>query len=242
MNHPFASSTLEPETCARCGYAELSHGDSAVCEACGAETKCELYPNLTHPKKMLLCSACIKKEYELAKKLTDERVAAHQEIKSSSDYFNANIPAIMELKQTIDNDPNIQNKTEAIATAVKNRLTHLQETLLSKHKEVTELEHEKRETLVYLNHMQSQLSAEAQQRLGLLNLTYKPVVKTPKKATAPSTKKYDKTELKKVALMYGIDEVLLQTIVVRKQMTIEEAAKSYIKANNKAEEAEKVND
>lgn len=242
MNHPFASSTLEPEVCARCGYAEIAHTESATCEACGAETKCELYPNLTHPKKMLLCSSCIKKEYELAKQQTDARVKAHEEIKSSSDYFNANIPAIVDLKQTIENDPNIVNKAEAIAVAVKNRLTHLQETLLSKHKEVTELEHEKRETLVYLNHMQSVLSAEAQQRLGLTNLTYKPVVKAPKKVSAPSTKKYDKTELKKVALMYGIDEVLLQTIVVRKQMSIEDAAKSYIRANNKAEEAEKVND
>ena len=236
MNHVFASSTLEPETCARCGYTETAHGDNATCEACGSETKCEFFPNLTHPKKMLLCPSCIRKEYETAKQITEERVKAHEQIKSSSDYFNANIPAIVDIKSTIDNDPNIVNKADAIAVAVKNRLTHLQETLLSKHKEVTELEHEKRETLVYLNHMLKEISVTKQAELGLTNITYKPVVKAPKKASAPSTKKYDKAELKKVALMYGIDEVILQTIVVRKQMTIEEAAKSYIKANNKAEE------
>jgi hypothetical protein len=235
MNHSFVSATLDARVCARCGYNEIAHGPLATCEACGVEENCEFLGKLDNPKKMLLCAKCTKAEMDLAVRQTAERVKAHEAIKSSADYFNANIPAIMDIVKVINDDETITNKPNAIAVAVKDRLVWLQSTILSKSKELSILDHEKRETLVYLNHMLKDISEAKQVELGLKDITYKQPDKkaATKKNKAPSVKGrgFDKTELRRVANMFHIPEEVLQAIVVRKQLTIEAAAKLYIQTN-----------
>ena len=235
MKHNFVASALDADKCQQCQYDERAHTGFAICEACGAETLCDLFPDTKHPKKMLLCAKCIKAEYDTAARQTQERVKAHEKIQSPADYFNADIPSIVTLKATIDNDPSIENKTEALAVAVKNHHTHLQDRLLSLRKEITETDHERRETLIYLNHLMKDISEAKQAALGLTTIKYQPPTKksATKKQTAPTTKKLDKEELRKVANMFHIDEAVLRSIVVRRNVSVEAAAKIYIDASNK---------
>lgn len=236
MNHKFQGAYENREICVICGYDDISHADHAQCEECGKVAKCDLFPDVKHPKKMLICPECRQKFYETAKAETDKRVLSYEVVKTSGDYFNSNIPAILEIKQAIEADASKPNKPYEIAEAIKLRLNHIKTTLIEKRNEVSTLENEQRETQIFLNHHMKLLSAEQQKQLGLLDITYKPSVtvsKGPKKA--PTVKKFDKEELRKVANSFNIDITVLQMIVTRRQVTVEEAAKIYLAASNKVE-------
>ena len=241
MEHKFLASFGKPATCAHCGYEEISHDDRAVCESCGKETTCELFPDLKHPKKMLLCPSCKQKEYDAAARATAERVASHEVIKTPGDYFNADIAAIKDIKESIEADPTVENKAYKVGEAVKLRLNHIKSILIERRNEVSALEREQRETQIFLNHHMKLLSEAQQAQLGLLDIKYKPsiggVSKAPKKA--PSVKKFDKSELVKYANMYNLDVTVLQMVVTRRQVSVEQAAKICIATNNKMAEAGK---
>jgi len=240
MKHSFNSAFGNTEQCIICGYNEKSHGKQAVCEACGIEQECELFPDTKHPKKMLLCEGCKNKELAAAVKATNDRIAAqkaHESVRTSGEYFNANIPAIIEIKQKIDSDNSIaeNQKVGELAKSIKDRLAHLKNVLFEKRNEVSALENEQRESLIYMNHLMKQLSEEKQKELGLKDINYKPGSGKDAKPKAPSLKKFDKEELRKVANIFNIDMAVLQTIVVQKKCTVEEAAKLYITMSNKVE-------
>lgn len=236
MKHGFQGSYGDTSICIVCGYTEISHGKEATCEACGTITVCEFFPDTKHPKKMLLCEPCIQKEYTVAREVTQARVNSYEVVRTPGDYFNANISAIKEIKEAIEADPSIEHKSFAVAEAIKLRLNHLKKTLIEKRNEISTLENEQRESQIFLNHHMKQLSDDEQKRLGLLDITYKPSlsnIKVPRKA--PATKKFDKDELRRVANSFNIDITVLQMIVTRRQVSIEEAAKIYIQASNKVD-------
>ena len=233
MKHGFNKSYADETICVTCGYPEIAHGSQATCEACGIEQECEFNTNdFKNPKKMLLCASCIQKERDANKLIVEERSKAHEQIKTSGDYYNANIPAILEIKQAIEADNSIENKPAELAIAIKSRLAHLKNVLFEKRNEVSTLENEQRETLIYLNHLVKQLSAEKQKELGLLDINYKPGSGKDAKPKAPSIKKFNKEELRKVANMFGLDMGILQSVVVARKCSVEEAAKIYIQTMN----------
>jgi hypothetical protein len=237
MKHGYQETFDNRGICVVCGYDELSHASNAICEACGAVADCDLFPDTKHPKKMLICPACKQKEYETAKRVTDERTRSYEVVKTSGDYYNSDIPAILKIKQTIEADPNIENKAYAIAEAIKARIRHFDKTLFEKQNEISAIRNERSESQIYLNHHMKELSAEQQKQLGLNDIKYKPGIntgKTPKKA--PSIKKHDNSELKKYANQFGLDIVVLKMTAMRRNVSIEQAAKICIATNNKIAE------
>lgn len=234
MRHSFHISALS-KVCPICGYDEISHTANAVCEACGLTAECDLFPNDKHPRKMLLCSECYSREIKLTPPNKPNVITSPIQIKTPGDYFNAEIPSIMKLKEVIDADSTIENKTYALALQVKDRLKQLSISLFDLDKQRATLANEQRDTLVYLNHLQKDLSAEKQRELGLKDLTYRKEEKAPKKITAPTIKKFDKVELKKLAGQHNIPEYVLQGIVTARKVTLIEAVKIYIELSTKVD-------
>ena len=233
MKHSFTPKLGDNDTCAACHYERVAHTNQATCEACGSITVCEFFPDLKNPKKMLLCEPCTQKEYAVAVRQTQERVKAHEQVKSNQDYFNANIPAIVSIREAIERDPSIENKKVAEIVAVRDRMVWLKDKLFALSKETSAISHEQRESQIYLNHLVKDLSEEKQRELGLLDIKYKQPegkIKSPK-VTAP--KKVNVIEVRKYAASFNIPEFVLLNIVRIRKVSPEEAAKIYIQMNNK---------
>jgi len=233
MKHAFKCGMTDPELCIVCAYPTLAHTIHACCEACGLEGNCELFPDVKHPKKMLLCNSCVQKEYDVAVKVAAEKAIAHEAIQTPQQYFNANIPAIMELKQVIENNPSVpeDKRVVELARQVKLRLTHLQNTLIEQTKQVSETRHDIDESKIFLNHLMKEISADVQKELGLVDISYKPSGKKASSPKVPSVKRFDKQALRDVCIKFKIAgaEPIVQNIVVARKISYEEAAKLYIK-------------
>lgn len=233
MKHGFKSSVADPELCVVCAYPEISHKDKAQCEACGLEANCELFPDTKHPKKMLLCAGCVQAELDTAVRVGKERELSHKVIETPQQYFNANIPALVEMRQAIDNNPQISEdkRVSEFAKQVKARLTHLQNVLIEHTKCVTETRHEIDESKIFLNHLMKEISADVQKELGLVDISYKPTGAKKTSPKVPSVKKFDKNALREVCQKFNIAgaEPIVQNIVVARKISYEAAAQLYIK-------------
>jgi rhodanese-related sulfurtransferase len=241
MKHSFHGGSLDKEHCLECGYTQVSHTKDAICEACGLTSEAEFYPDTKHPRKMLLCLTCYEREKMTMKVVTGKTNPTEQveqigdrfhqsafQVRTPSEYFNANIPAIMDIRKAIEADDTIpaNMKRYEEAKQVKIRLNHLKHSLLELDKQRSTLDNEQRETRVFLNHLMKELSEEKQKELGLQYPDYKQE-KAPKKVTVPSVKKFDKNAIKAAALANGIPEHILQGVVVAKKCSIEQAVKEY---------------
>jgi hypothetical protein len=134
MNHPFVKS-LTDDTCARCRKAELMHTDKAICEACGSVGTVDMLGDPTNPKMMLLCSKCMKAEYQAsiarAKEHSDNweqdkintavtnpigailrSVEIDKALEVKEDFFNAETTSIIELQSAVTSSVNFENLTE----------------------------------------------------------------------------------------------------------------------------------
>ncbi len=238
MKHSFrgsiATSNGEVSKCLICSYDEVSHGNKATCEACGLEGECDFLPDEKHPKKMLLCLTCFERDRKamavynarVQSVPVRENIVSVYQVRTSGEYFNANIPAIVDIQKAIEADDKIENKKYEEAKQVKDRLTHLTKSLFEMDAQRSTLANEQRETQVYLHHLMKDLSEEKQHELGLKDITYTQT-KSPKKVSAPKVKSFDKVALKDASVKHNIPEYMLQSIVTSRKVSIEEAIKVY---------------
>jgi len=244
MKHPFQPSMNSSNEdglpiCVHCGYSEKSHTDQATCEACGSITECGFFPDHKHPKKMLICFACYDKEMKIAVRESEERAKKFKmaEIKSPGQYFVADdIPAIKLIVDSVHSDSTVldEDKTSRICELVKERIINCQKEILDYNDKVRTAQRNENEARIYLNYKMKELSEQAQRKLGLENINYKPTSpKSPKTSSIPKIKsgKLDMMELKKVANMYNIPVDALRIICVARGISIKDAVDVYLKLN-----------
>lgn len=248
MNHPFVASLTNKETCAVCKHPSIAHGDEATCEVCNNIGPVELkYGN------MLMCADCAKKEadawalnntpaaqqgrIDTLNASIEKARAVDATINVRTDLFNAATVSIMEIKKSIDEDTNIPNKPYALAEELTNRFNHYKAVIFEMNEKIVESANAQKAIQVYLNNLANSLRAEEREKLKLQDINYKPKdVKsvTPKAIRTSSTKKLDKVELRKYATELGVSEFILQTLVVSKGISVEQAANMLRKSINEA--------
>jgi hypothetical protein len=233
MNHKFSPALTDTIKCIRCDFDEKSHTDRATCEACGNSGNCEIFAG-----NMLLCSECIEKE-QIAQRenekgalerVSDARNEANRKIEESrkvdtsirirADIFNAKTVAIVELKKSIDENPEIENKHFALAKELDTRFQHLKDIIFGLRAEVTEHENEQRAIQTYYNELAKRLREEEREKIKLQDVNYKPIEpKTIRKPRAPKVKKFDKVEVRKLAKESGFPEQAIQILCMAKNLT-----------------------
>lgn len=249
MLHEFKSSLADATKCRFCKFPQTEH----KCEVCEKESSVQLMYG-----SILMCPECSDKEIKLKEEMNrPENVAARvneanermntllqqsqkidDSIQVTSDLFNANTVAIVELKKSIDSDESITNKPYALAEALTNRFSHLKQVIFERNEQNRTDGNEQKAIQVYLNNMANTLRAEEREKLKISDINYQPgAIKPvkPKLIKTSSAKKLDKTELKKYAAELGVAEFTLQMLVVSKGITVEQAANMLRKSIKEAQ-------
>jgi hypothetical protein len=149
-------------------------------------------------------------------------------IQVRTDLFNAATKAIIELKEAIDNDPNITNKAFTLASTLKDRFEHHKTVVFELNQKLIEEGNRQKAIQVYLNTLSNQLRAEEREKLKIADINYRPAppkVSKPKTITTHTTKKtkIDKSALRKAAADLGVSEFTINMLVVSQNLTIEQA-------------------
>jgi len=244
MNHEFRPSLLDENLCGICRYPQVIHTDKAECRICHELTTV----NLAHGQ--LMCQKCEDKIMTTRETIPgyaemQDKVKAHaatieinQVLRSArdidstiqvrTDLFNAATKSIVEIKAAIDGDENITNKPYELAKILRERFDHYKQVVFDAHAVIQEAGNNQKAIQVYLNQMANTLRAEEREKLKIADINYQPttpkVVKPHAVKTTGTSKKIDKTTLRKYASELGISEFVLQQVVVSKGVTVEKAA------------------
>lgn len=245
VNHSFVASFTSEDKCRTCGLMEFMHTDKAECQCC---------PNIGPVEirfgNMAMCESCWDKNKrfheEIAKPESQQaRVDAHnaewarrsaievgRQVDSSievrTDLFNAATVSIVELKKSIDENPDIVNKPYFLAQELKDRFEHFKSVVFDLNQQLVEASNNQKAIQVYLNQLANSLRADEREKLKIADINYQPSTKKVAKPktvkTTGTSKKLDKVALRKYAAEIGISEFILQSIVVQNGCTVEAAA------------------
>ena len=145
-----------------------------------------------------------------------------------SDIFNLQTISINELKQSIDADESIKDKSYQLAVVLTERLNHFKKVIFELNEEMVNKATEQRAIQTYLNELANRLRTEQRDELKLRDINYQPdpvkIVK-PRVSSALQPKKIDKSEVKRWAKEIGMPEQMIQMTCISKNMSPEDAAK-----------------
>ena len=153
-----------------------------------------------------------------------------------TDVFNAATVSIIDIKKSIDENPEIINKPYVLAETLVERFKHFQKTVFDASEIIVEATNNQKAIQVYLNQLANQLRTEEREKLKIADINYKPgEVKTPKikSITTSQTKsstKLNQAELKKYAQELGVAQSTLQTIIVAKGFKSVSEAADFLKS------------
>jgi len=164
--------------------------------------------------------------------------AVDNAIQVRTDLFNAATTSIIELKAQIDGNADITNKPYALAEELTKRFEHHKQVVFELSEQIVAAGNSQKAIQIYLNQLANSLRAEEREKLKIADINYKPnpvkPVKTKAIKTTGSTKKLDKTELRKYAAELGVSEFTLQMLCVSKGISPETAANQLRKSINEA--------
>lgn len=246
MNHSFIPSPTDSILCSKCKRPELDHTENAICECCPNVGPCEVY--LT----MLMCSSCLTKQKELqaaSESQAEARVLDYRNdsttrlaeakaidlsIQVKSDVFNAETVSIIELKEIIDSNIEIpeEQKNFELAKVLTDRINGFKKAIFELNSEVIDKVTSQRAIQTYLNDLSNKLRSEEREKLKLADINYKPLPQKVSKPRESKVRKFDKTEIRKYALIAGVPESVIQMVCIAKNMTPEMAANT-LKGNMK---------
>jgi len=216
----------------------------AVCESC---------PNIGPVRPVfggiLMCESCITKETELTlanmtpikqeervtelNKVLEQARLIDNSIQVKEDIFNAETISILDLKKSIDSDPAISNKPYKLFETLLERFNHFTQVIFDKQHEIVEDGNRQKAIQIYFNEYSNTLRAEEREKFRIADINYKPSVTKPVvKTIKTSPKKIDKIALKKYATELGVNEFILQMLVVSKGVSVEKAAELLRKSIN----------
>lgn len=156
-----------------------------------------------------------------------------------TDLFNAATTAIMDIKKSIDENPEISNKPYALAEVLTERFNHFKQVVFDAQQTIMDAGNNQKAIQSYLNTLANSLRAEEREKLKIADLNYKPATVKPtvKKVSTSGTKKsgkLDKAELRKYAAELQVSEFTLQMLCVSQGITPEQAANKLRKSINEA--------
>jgi hypothetical protein len=248
MDHKYIASMLTANQCGICRRQEIDHTSEAVCECCSNKAivnednphnnGLEIFTIPGSSIKMLMCASCIDKEIQgqaEIKSNAESRVresnlsmqAKLDEIKHTiierSDIFNAKLPSLIEISNSVDTDETVTNKTFRKAELILDLFNHLKGVIIEANRVKDTATNLQRASQSELNQLASQLRQEERDRLKIADINYKPTA--PKLVRAQRTPKFDKQELYKYATEMGIPPSTLQTMASKRKCSVAEAAK-----------------
>lgn len=221
------------------------------CEVCD---KTEVHIT-RHYGNMWFCDECWVKEQELTKNnSTPEAQAQRVEtykmsvqtsreldnaVQVRTDLFNAATESIVNLKKMIDENAEIPNKPYALATELLERFNHFKSVIFEYNEKIVEANNEQKAIQIYLNQMANTLRADEREKLKIADINYKP---NPVKTVTPrgiktsgTSKKIDKSAVKKLAAELGVSEFTVQMIVVQNGGDVEKAGNILRKSIKEAQ-------
>ena len=191
-NHPFLKSIQSSDgslpLCAFCGHTESSHPQFIECQVCSHTDYCSMYMTL------MMCNSCRDNEIKL-QSISQQQAAARVEesikqhdnvtevIRYSSEFYNANVISLEELRKSINND-------EEFCCAIQARIEHLTSVLRPAARQtLSDVESEIAISQRLLNTTVSTLQREIREKFKSANINYTP--STEKKVKLPSIKSRD---------------------------------------------------
>jgi len=227
-------------------------GECEVCDKVDVTITC-------HYGNMWFCDDCWAAESaasaQMSQEQKDVRVTAYQSspeakvidasrlidnsVQVRTDLFNAATTAIVDLKKSIDENPEIGNKPYALAEVLTERFNHFKQVVFDAQQQIVEAGNHQKAIQVYLNQLANSLRVEEREKLKIADINYKPATVKPaiKRVSTSQTKKstkLDKVELRKYAAELGISEFTLQTVVVSRGITVEAAANMLRRSINES--------
>jgi hypothetical protein len=184
-------------------------------------------------KRQPLCQECASKQSETVKELHEHINRAKvidESVQMRTDIFNLKTTAIIELKNSIDSNIEIENKPYTLAETLKNRFEHLKARAFQINEELVDVNNEQRAIQTYLNNMSNTLRAEEREKLRIADINYKPnpvkpsVSKIRTVGTAKAKKATNK-EIADAAKLLGIAEFTLKSFVLMAGGDLTEAVK-----------------
>lgn len=206
MNHSFIAAPWNPETCSKCAFPESVHSDEVICEACSNVgpvnpvgkmllcKSCEENENKPVAKKELEEKLSLEQivnqinrvvDSEQIKSMNGDSVksmiddAIQGDIKQYTDFFNAKMPSIIDLKNLIDVDDSIvgnQNKAYALATACRKRINFLARVLFQLKSGETETAAEIKSIQNYMQKVIPEIRMKLRHEFELTTPNYTPQV------------------------------------------------------------------
>lgn len=242
MDHPFILGG-EPDKCVKCRRKELDHSDMAQCEGCPNIGPCHLHLGkikFGQDFGLLLCETCMKRELEhQSPEAQAEREQAYRknvisiakEIDSSvgmkSEYWNNETISIGALADVINADASVTNKRASLFEVIQKRYKEYQQALIKKDEEKNELMNRINASYQYMVTLSNQFTNEERAKYQLADFNYKPIEKVVKPKSPSKQTKFSKADLVAAAEKYSIPMPILQTLCVRFNCNVEEAANRY---------------
>ena len=112
MTHTFTASQIDTNICSRCNRPEIDHTALATCESCDKVGHMDYFQSIDS----LLCIECMKKNAEAIQIATRKLLEESKNIViNSSDLFNAQVLAIVQIKNLIQQDSSIEESQKQFA-------------------------------------------------------------------------------------------------------------------------------
>jgi len=255
MNHPFESNPTKPDKCLECGYEEIRHGDTGLCECCDKTGNLVVFQLAHNNRQMLLHSDCKERELALmsgdfqALEMQNRRLDEYnkvvkpyeelvrdarkidEQIHLSTDIFNAKTVSFIELRDAINADDKIEPNAKhfELARLCKERINHLQQVIFNLDKQKIDAYSEQKSWHIQLNDLANELRTEEREKLRISDITYD--VKMPKpvtpRAIKVTEKAIDKNELNKLSAELNIPAPTLKMVMVSKNWTVEQVGNHF---------------
>jgi hypothetical protein len=181
-----------------------------------------------------MCPACLAEDIAVTKNvekvITDSR-AQDATIELKQELFNAGTVAFTELQAAIQANGDIPNdrKNFALMTEVAARIEALTAVIFSDEAALLAKKNEKHALLVNAQNVAAKLHEAERAKFKEYDVNYKPVTPKSVKPKGPSKtkKKYSKAELMAAAAKYNLPLAQVQSIVIARNMSPEDAAKYF---------------
>jgi hypothetical protein len=168
---------------------------------------------------------------EHTRKMLDETITIR------SDYFNANIPSLIEIRQAIFSDESLSadEKQFKYVGMLKEHIGHMRQVLIDMRDAEMKIGARMKLMQSEINTEANKLREEERAALQIENITYTPVApKVKKTPTAPTTKairiKVDMKEVEALAKKYGVPEQTIMSTIRLKKLSPEAAAREVVQA------------
>ena len=206
-----------------------SHGD---CEVCSATN---VFLTLRHGD-ILMCPTCLEDDQKMiasAEKVIDDARKSDATIELRQDLHLAGTVAFTELQAAIQNNPSIPDgqKNYALMVEVAARIEKLAAVIFADEAALLAKKNERHALLTNARQVAAKLQEKERAKFKEYDINYKPVtpksVKPTRVPKASSKKKYSKAELYDAAKKYNLPVAQVQSIVIARNMSPEDAAKYF---------------